>query len=125
MIKQTAEYEMDAYLGDFKDHFIAKQGQDGYAALLRVAGRIQDRYPDEDDTDAREAALTAAAQVGFGDAYLSGLADAMVVARKAERAAMAALTGAMIWKHEGGMSKSDLARSTGVTRTTVDRAVRS
>lgn len=48
-------YELDAWLGD--DHGL---GDDGIRALLAVANDIEHRYPDPDDDDDREAALTVA-----------------------------------------------------------------
>lgn len=49
--------------------------------------------------------------------------DAWLAARRAERAAMEALAGALTWESEGGVSDSALSSQLGLNRNTVRKAV--
>lgn len=113
------ECELDAWLGDFADEVADEQR----ASLRRASDMIDARYPDPDERDtAGTGAFTAAAQVILGDGTLASLAAAYLAARRAERDAMAALTGAIIAADET-MSESAIAATAGVTRMTVRKAL--
>lgn len=58
---------MDAWLGDTKVTDAQRE------ALVRAADRIEARWPDPDEADTREQALSGAAQIILGDAELSDL----------------------------------------------------
>lgn len=89
------------------------------AALLAAAARIEARWPDPDAEDARRDALNGAAQVILGDTSLEDVARAWQRARRAERDAMAVLTGALI---ADDAIEADVVRRTGLARMTVRKA---
>lgn len=107
---------IDAWLGDTEATDAQRE------ALARAADRIAARWPDEDDADSREHALTGAAQIILGDTRLEEAGRAYVRARAAEREAHAALTGALI-ASQGTASEVDLADIAGVSRPTVRKAL--
>lgn len=109
------EYELDAWLGDTE---ITGEQR---AALHRAWGMAAARYGDDLDDD-REQAFSGAAQVILGDATLNGVAEAWARARRAEREAMAVLTGAIIAASET-MSESAISSTTGINRMTVRKAL--
>lgn len=110
------DYGLDRWLGGFE---VTPEQR---ASLHRASDMVAARYPDKDLADDREAALSAAAKLILGDATLAEHRDAWVAARLAERAAMAALTGAIIAaaEHE---SENAIATQTGINRITVRKAL--
>ena len=110
-------HEMDAWLGDFADNLTSEQRD----RLVSVAEQIEARY-DADLTDERIAALNAAARLAFGDSTLGVLADEWRAARERERAAMAAMTGAIMYA-AGEMSQAEIVTATHVNRMTIRRAL--
>ncbi|GAA3808364.1 hypothetical protein ACFQ0G_53470 [Streptomyces chiangmaiensis] len=82
------KYELIAWLGD--DHGLNDEQID---ELLRTAGEIEEQYPDEDDRNDREAALTAAYRlmVEAPEDLVAELAAKRTAARVAERKALVAL----------------------------------
>lgn len=109
-------YEIDAWLGD------TEATDEQRAAIQRAADRIAERWPDEDDADAREQALIGAAQIILGDAALDELGRAYVRARAAEREAHAMVTGALI-ASQGTASEYELADRSGLSRVSVRKAL--
>lgn len=109
------EHELTAWLDD------TEVTDEQRAALHRAADLAQARYG-EDMQGEREVAFTAAAQLILGDDTLDGFAAAYERARRAERDAMAALTGAII-AASATMSEVAIAQQTGVTRMTVRKAL--
>ena len=105
------------YLGDFADDLTAEQRD----RLEAVAEQIEGRYH-PDMTEERLAALNAASMLAFGDSTLGALADQWRAARERERAAMAALTGAILYA-SGEMSQSEIVSVTHVNRMTIRRAL--
>lgn len=105
------------YLGDFADDLTAEQ----IDRLEAVAEQIEGRYH-PDLTDERLAAANAAAMLAFGDSTLGALADQWRARREAERAAMAALTGAILYA-SGEMSQADIVATTRVNRMTIRKAL--
>ena len=110
------DHELDAWLGD------TPATDEHRAALLRAAATIAHRYPDEDMRIASEQAFAGAAQIILGDSSLADLGDEYARARRAERDAMAALTGAII-AAAPEMSESAISRDSGLTRMTVRKAL--
>ena len=88
-------------------------------AFAVLADRVAARYAA--DPDARSAAMSGALQVLVGDATLDELAAAWQEARRAEREAMAYLTGAII--AESGVTETELARRARMTRMSVRKAL--
>lgn len=115
----TSDIELDAFLGDFR----ADLDDDTYQTLRRTVAAIQTRYPDDDLRDDRTLASSTAAQLAFGDTTLGQVAAEYATARTAERDAMAALVGAIIWADTTGASQRSITETAGVTRTTVRRAL--
>lgn len=114
-------YELDALLGDARDDLLTLRGRDGYDDLLATMDSIGERYPD--DEEAAQNAASAALMLALGDEALESLSETWITARRAERAAMEALTGAIHWESQRGAGPSELARRSGVTRPTIDRAL--
>lgn len=91
------------------------------AAISTAADRIADRWPDPDLEDVRREALNAAIAVILGDDTLEDVAQVWHRTRATERDAHAALTGALIASAD--QPETTLERRTGVTRTTVRKAL--
>lgn len=88
--------------------------------LVRASDAIDARWPDPDDADSREQALSAAAQIILGDDTLEAIGATWAEARRVERDCMAALTGALI---ASSGSERDLMARAGVARMTVRKAL--
>ncbi|WP_432137668.1 hypothetical protein [Streptomyces sp. bgisy154] len=113
------QYELEAWLGD--DHGLT---EDQLTELLHTANEIDDQYPDEDDRDDRDAALTAAYRlmVEAPDALTAELAAARTAARAAERKALVALRQVAVTRiANGDATESGFAQQAGVDRMTVRR----
>lgn len=108
------EHELTAWLGD------APATDEQREQLHRAADLADTRYPD--DPEDAQTAFTAAAQVILGDDTLDNRAEAWKAARKAERDAMAALTGAII-AASAEQTESAISASTGLNRMTVRKAL--
>ena len=112
-----ANDHLAGYLGDFADDLTDEQIDRLEATAEQIAGRY---HPDM--TDERMAALNAAGMVAFGDSTLGALADEWRAARERERAAMAALTGAILYA-SGEMSQAEIVTATQVNRMTIRKAL--
>lgn len=120
----TQRYEIEAWLGD--DHGLTT---DQITDLARVSDQIADRYPDPDDRDDREAALTVAYRLMVEDpeTVVHELAAERQRAQLAEAHALAGLRQAAVTLVEPAGSKGGQGISTqqgyaaraGVTRMTV------
>lgn len=108
--------DLQNWLGDFADQVTNEQ----LDALVTAANTIDLRWPDPDDADSRERALSAAAQVILGDDTLESISREYQAARRIERERMAALTGALIATPG---SERDLVERAGVARMTVRKAL--
>lgn len=93
---------------------------DQLAALGAASDAIETRWPDRDLAETRERALSAAAQVILGEATLESVGAAYLAARRAERNAIAALTGALL---VSAGSERVLEERSGVARATVRKAL--
>jgi hypothetical protein len=112
-------YELEAWLGN--DHGL---DDDQIAELLRTAGDIEEQYPDEDDRDDREAALTAAYRlmVEAPEDLIAELASERVNARAAERKALVALRQIGVTRiNNGDATEAGFAQQAGVDRMAVRR----
>ena len=112
----TQRYEIEAWLGD--NHSLTDDQIDD---LVTTADDIAARYPDEDDADEREAALTVAYRVMSGDdAVVDELAAGLLAARVAEAGALAGLRqAAMTLIPRGEETQAGFARRAGVDRMAV------
>ena len=88
-------------------------------AMVRCADMIEDRY---DDDALRSFVARGALLIILSEGTLEQLGEALALARREEREAMAMLTGALIASADTD-SESSLARRSGVTRVTVRKAL--
>lgn len=112
-------FDVDAWLGPFADQ-TSEEHKEEIAAAAR---RIDERWPQHDLADNREAALNAAAQIILGDSTLEEIGGDWARKRAAEREAHAAMTGAIIATAGAGESEASIARRSGMTRVSVRKAV--
>lgn len=110
------DHELNAWLGD------VTVTDEQRAALHRAADMTTARYPHPDQRGDAETAFTAASQLILGDATLTETAATYAAARRAEREAMAALTGAMI-AASATTREAAISRETGMNRMTVRKAI--
>lgn len=110
-------YELEAWLGD--DHGLTKDQVD---ELLHTADEIEELYPDADDRDDREAALTAAYRlmVESPEELIAELAAERTAARIAERTALVALRQIAVTRISAGdATEAGFATQAGVDRMAV------
>lgn len=109
-------YELDAWLGD--DHGL---DDDQVDELLRLAGEIEERYPDPDDEDEAREALTTAYRIILGEhKVVEQLAAERSAAKAAEVRALAGLRQAAIMQVQAGdETESGFARRANVDRMAV------
>lgn len=114
----TQQHEIEAWLGD--DHGL---NGEQITDLVRTADDIATRYPDPDNRDEREAALTVAYRLMADDtAVLDELAAARSAAKMAEVLALAGLRQAAIdLIPTGRETEAGFARRAGVDRMAVRR----
>lgn len=115
----TTREDLTPWLGDTAADLTTEQ----LDRLCAEADRIDARYPDPDEADERNAALSAAVQYLLGDADASTAGAELAAARAAaERAMVAAQQIAVMTVADGG-SEAETARRIGVTRMTVRQAL--
>ncbi|MET9550518.1 hypothetical protein ABZY36_35230 [Streptomyces sp. NPDC006627] len=110
-------YELEAWLGD--DHGLNEEQLD---ELLRAADEIEEQYPDEDDRDDREAALTAAYRLmsEAPEDLVAELAAERTAARIAERKALVGLRQIATTRiNNGDATEAGFAQQAGIDRMTV------
>jgi len=109
-------YEIEAWLGD--DHGLTTEQVD---RLTATASEINRRYPDPDDADEREAALTLAYRlmVEGHPQVVAELSAALTGARLAEVRALAALRQCAVTLVPAAESEAGFARMAGVDRMAV------
>lgn len=110
-------YELEAWLGD--GHGLDK---DQITELLRTADEIEEQYPDEDDRDDREAAITAAYRlmIEAPEDLVAELAAERTAARIAERKALVGLRQIGVTRiNNGDATEAGFAHQAGVDRMAV------
>jgi hypothetical protein len=112
----TQPHEIRAWLGD---HHGLDDEQ--IAELTRTAEQIADRYPDPDDADDREAALTVAYRIMSGDeSVVDELAKQLAAARTAQARSLAGLRQAAVTLiPDGDQTEAGFARRAGLDRMAV------
>ncbi|WP_109030101.1 hypothetical protein [Streptomyces rubrogriseus] len=113
------QYELEAWLGD--DHDLSDEQ---IVELLQAAHEIEEQYPDEDDRDDRESALTAAYRliVEAPEDLIAELAQERARARAAERKALVALRQIGVTRiGNGDATEAGFAHQAGVDRMAVRR----
>lgn len=114
-------YELDAWLG----HTLFDLTDEQIEQLLQDATAIESRYPDPDDNDDQQTAMTMAVRLTTEDhdTVLSELATRLYAARRAEYEARVGLRqAALSLIHPGGRgiySEQGFAEKVGVTRMSV------
>lgn len=114
-------YELDAWLGDAATELT----DEDIEQLLRDANAIEERYPDPDDADDQQTAITTVLRLSTEDheTVLNELADKLYAARRADHDARVALRqAALSLIHHGGKgiySEQGFAQVAGVTRMSV------
>ncbi len=105
---------------DWLGHAAAETTVEQQSLLVIAFSAIEARWPDPDDQDDVQTALTAAVQVVLGDDTLEAYGAALAAARGVEHRCMVALTGALLVSD--GSERALMDRS-GVARETVRRAL--
>lgn len=127
------DHEMRGLLGDAYADTTPEQRD----RIDRAATAIDTRWPDPDLADTRQTALNGAMALILGADTLEDVGQRMNAARAAYQEALVELTGALIasagraWQHRDGHgeghihdgSDADLARTAGITRATVRKAL--
>ncbi|WP_328439074.1 hypothetical protein [Nocardia puris] len=90
--------------------------------LARSANAIAARYPDPDDQDLRDAALSATVQHLLGETSLEDAAHELARTRRDEAAARAAMRQIVILSARDGVSEAAIAARTGLSRARTVRA---
>jgi hypothetical protein len=116
----SADPGLLAWLGPAVDDLTAEQ----IDLVAQASAEIDERYPEADDADVRDAALSATVQYLLGDTSPEDADRALVAARLAEaRAYAAALQVAVMAHRVGGESKAGAARRSGVDRMSLLKAL--
>ena len=115
----TQRYELEAWLGPALEQLTAEQVD----RIHRESDRIDDRYPDPDQEDERQAALSAVVQYLLGETRPELAGMQLNTARYHLRTAMAAAQQIGIMAVADGMGKSEAARAVGIDRMTLLKAL--
>jgi len=109
----TQRHEIEAWLGD--DHDLTEEQ---ITALVRTADEIATRYPDPDDRDEREVALTVAYRLMTGDqTVVDEMAADLTRARQTQVRALAGLRHAAVTLVPAGkQTEAGFARRAGLDR---------
>jgi hypothetical protein len=104
--------EMTAWLGPAADDMTPEQ-LDRFA---RIWDDVDERYPDEDHTDRRDAALSAAVQYLLGGTTIDQAGHTLAAARAAESRASAASQQMALMAVADGIPEAQAARRAGIDR---------
>jgi hypothetical protein len=111
--------DIEAWLGPALDEMTEEQ----IDRMQQAADRIDDRYPDPDDEQEREAARIAACQYLLGEVTPEQVAENLAKARRAEMAASVAAQQVAVMVVEDGMPEAKAARLVGLDRMTIRKAL--
>lgn len=111
--------ELAAWLGPAADQLTTEQA-DRVAAEAR---RIAERYPDPDEQDERDAALSATVQYLLGETTPDKTGRALIEARRRERAAYVAAEQVAVILVRDGAKKASAARAVGIDRMSLLKAL--
>lgn len=116
----TSRYELEAWLGPALSDLTGEQIE----RLMAESDRIGERYPDPDEQDLREAALSAAVQYLLGETTIDDAGRALTKARlEQDRAMAAAQQLAAMAVEDGLMSEYQAADRARIDRMTVRKAL--
>lgn len=91
--------------------------------LTSAARDIAGRYPDEDEQNERDAALSATVQYLLGETTPEDAARRLIAARQREREAYVAALQLAVMAHRDGEQKATAARRAGIDRMGLLRAL--
>jgi hypothetical protein len=111
--------ELQAWLGPALDEL----DEDQRDRIVRESDRIDERYPGPDDTDDREAALSAAVQYLLGETTIDEARATLDRARGDERRAFVAAVQIATMAVHDGTPKATAARAAGLNRMTLLEAL--
>ena len=117
-------HELTAWLGPAADDMTPEQ-IDAFAAMV---DQIADRYPGREngqhpDEEAMGEAMVGALSVLLADDTLVAITQEWATKRRAERDAMARVTGAIIASRAAGKLETEIAAESGLNRGTVRKAL--
>jgi hypothetical protein len=115
----TIDHALLAWLGPAADDLTAEQIEQ----VADAAREIDERYPDPDEQDQRDAALSAAVQYLLGETTAEDANRALITARLAEARAYAAALQVAVMHHRAGTPKATAAREAGVDRMSLLKAL--
>ncbi len=111
--------DLMAWLGPAADEMTPDQ----LATVREAADLIAARWPDPDEADLREAALSGAVQAVLGDTSPGTFRATLAEARLAEARAFAAALGGAVALVRAGGAKATVARDCGVDRMSLLKAL--
>lgn len=115
----TTHDTLRAVAGDFYDTLTGRLGTDRLDALVAALDEITERY-DDGEMAATSEHWNGALMLAYGDETLESLAQARVAAQRAYEQAHEQVLGAMIYAARvEGVPEAQIARVTGMSRTTV------
>ena len=118
----VADYDMNAlmaWLGPAADVLTDEQIE----CIVDADRDIEQRYPHPDEEDERQAALSIAVQYVLGETSAEEVSRELRAARSRERAAYVAALQVAVMMVRGGMSKSAAAKTAGIDRMGLLRAL--
>jgi GH24 family phage-related lysozyme (muramidase) len=113
------ERTIEAWLGPALDEMTEEQ----IDRMQQAADRIDDRYPDPDDEQEREAARIAACQYLLGETTIDDARESLLRVRVRAGEALAAAQQIAVMCVADGVSEAEAARRAGIDRMTVRKAL--
>lgn len=111
--------DLMAWLGPAAEELTEEQIERVTAEAKSIAAR----YPDPDEQDERDAALSAVVQYLLGETSPEDLKRELIAARAAERRAFAAALWVGVMLHRDGAKKAPAATAVGVDRMSLLKAL--
>jgi hypothetical protein len=111
--------DIEAWLGPALDEMTEEQ----IDRMQQAADRIDDRYPDPDDEQEREAARIAACQYLLGETTIDDVRESLLRARLQVGEALAAAQQIAVLCVADGMTEAEAARRAGIDRMTIRKAL--
>lgn len=116
---RTQRHELTAWLGPAADEMNPEQIDD----FARVVDDIDARYPDPDDQDLRDAAMSAEVQMILGETTPEDAKRRLISARREALRASVAAQQIAVRLVRSGTEKKAAAEATGISRPTLDKAL--
>jgi len=113
------DHDLMAWLGPAADELTPEQIE----RVSDAARDIDERYPDPDEQDERDAALSATVQYLLGETTPEDANRALIDARQREREAYVAALQIAVMAHRDGVPKATAARRAGIDRMSLLKAL--